>query len=141
LVIKAMDPSDPAQAAIIQWHQSLITNDFEKYSQVAVRGPDEGDALTKLVFDRMRQGIPPTVLSYDGTGDFDKLVPEADRAILQDLRTFSLVGCLPLAGEGGEVRAQAVVSARKIMGKWKVFGGSFGRPATQFAGGCPIKPN
>jgi hypothetical protein len=141
LKIKAMDPSDPAQAAILQWHQSLVANDFEKYSQVAVRADIEGDELRRVVFDRMRQGVPVTVLANDGTADFERLVPEEDREDLKGLRTFSLVGCLPHPGESGEIRTQAVVSARKIVGEWKVFGGSFGPPATQFAGDCPVKSN
>ena len=143
LPLKALDPSDPAQAAIMRWHQALVTDDFDAYSVSAVHGIDEGDALRTVVFDRMRQGVPPTILSYDGTHDFDKLASEADRVIFKGLRTFSLVGCLQVTANVHSVRVMSVVSAREIEGRWRVYGGSFGMPSTPFAGGCPIttKPN
>src|SRR5262245_6729399 len=31
VLLRALDPSDPAQAAIIRWHQSLLANDYQEF--------------------------------------------------------------------------------------------------------------
>lgn len=127
-----------ALAAISQWHQALIADDFDAYSWVAARCVDEGDALRAVAFDRMRQGVPTTIFAYEGTHDFDKLASETDRGILEGLKTFSLVGCLRLPVKGRSVQVMSVVSVREIEGRRRVYGESFGTPSTPFAGDCPI---
>jgi hypothetical protein len=137
LALGPLDPSDPAQLVVIQWHQALVANDFAKYSAVAIRGADESDELRKLVFDTMRSGAPDTILANDGTKDLEKLSTPEDKSWI-GLRSFALVGCIKRAADGQIVRVMSVVSVRHVLGEWKVYGGSFGAPSTPFAGQCPI---
>jgi hypothetical protein len=37
--MKALNPSDPAQAAIMRWHRSLLANDYPTFSQLEFHTP------------------------------------------------------------------------------------------------------
>lgn len=138
LALSSLDPSDPAQLAVIQWHRALVTSDFATFSAVQVRGTDDNDEMRELAFDVFQQGAPQTIAVHDGTQDLEKLYEPSDKS-WKGSRLFALVGCINGANDGRRVRVMSVVSVRKVLGEWKVYGGSFGAPSTPFAGGCPIR--
>src|SRR5262249_52131871 len=129
--LRVLDPSDPAQAVIIQWHQSLLANDFQEFFEVEFRTPQVSDRMIRILFDGIRErGVPPVILSSEAPKG---VTPEG-------FRTYGLVGCIRNSESSGPVRMMSVVTVRNIGGQWKVGGASFGAPSTEYDGPCPMQP-
>jgi len=132
--LKTPDLSDPTQAAIMQWHQALVANDFPTFVRVDFHTSAVSDDMIKIGFDSMRSGgMPQTVLIAKAPEKISSLGPPG-------LRVYMLVGCMKLPGSAGEVRLASAVWARIANGQWKVGGSSFGIAPPEFAGACPMKP-
>lgn len=138
LALGAPDAADPAQAALIQWHRALVDGDFAAYAEVDFHAVGATEAERRWFFDTIRPSVPEQILVSDGTGNFDELVPAADRALVEKLRVFTLVGCSAQSGNSNESRSVAVVDIREQDGKWKVGGSSFGPPNEYTEGPCPM---
>lgn len=133
--MRALDPSDPAHAAIMRWHRALLANDFPAYAQVIFHTSQVNDGMSRVMFDGIRNiVVPRTILISEAAEKIERLVPKG-------VKVYALVGCMKLPGAPHEVRLMAVVNARIFNGQWKVGGASFGTPSAEFDGACPLKPS
>jgi hypothetical protein len=128
-----LSSSEPAQLAILRWHESLVDGRFDQFAQVQVRGTGESDELLRLWFEEIRRGVPPTIRALDMTRT-SKLLGSDE----WEFKTFVLVGCLT-PSSGLPVRRMSVVNLKQIDGEWRVYGGDFGPPSKPFVGECPIQ--
>jgi hypothetical protein len=130
--LRALDPSDPAQAAIIRWHKSLLANDYQEFSDVEFRTPQVSDKMIRILFDGIRKrGVPPTILSSEGPESF---APAG-------VKIYGLVGCMRNSEDSGAFRLMSVVNVRNVGGQSKVGGASFGTPSKEYDGPCPMMPS
>lgn len=141
LHLAPLDPSDPAQVAVIQWHQALVERDFAAYAAVDFHAVDATEASRRMWFDALADsGIPRQIAVNDGTGKFDDVsgIPAADRKLLAALRLFTVVGCASPGDGNPDVRRVADISVREVSGQWRVGGASFGTPNAYTEGPCPL---
>jgi hypothetical protein len=141
LHLAPLDPSDPAQAAVIQWHRALVERDFAAYAEVDIHPVDATEASRRMWFETLADsGIPRQIAVNDGTGRFDDVsgIPAADRKLLAALRLFTVVGCASPGDGNPEVRRVAEISVREVAGQWRVGGASFGPPNAYSDGTCPL---
>lgn len=136
-----LDSDDPAQAALIQWHQALVDGDFAAYAEVDFHAVDATEESRRMWFDALVESrIPQKISVNDGTGKFDEVggIPSADRKLLAALRLFTVVGCDSPGNGAPEVRRVAAISVREVAGQWRVGGASFGPPNAYTEGPCPL---
>lgn len=141
LPLEPLDPSDPAQAAVIQWHRALVERDFAAYAEVDFHAVDATEASRRMWFGALADsGIPRQIAVNDGTGKFDEVsgIPSADRKLLAALRLFTVVGCASPGDGNPEVRRVAAISVREVAGQWRVGGASFRPPNAYTEGPCPL---
>ncbi len=60
-------PTTPQLVALVEWHRSLLSNDFRAYRDVVLTTPDpifgrSNDEMLKATFDSIRNTVPVTVM-------------------------------------------------------------------------------
>jgi hypothetical protein len=140
LILTAPNTADPAQEALIRWHRALVEADFDAYSEVDFHAVGESVKARRWFFDAIRPGVPPVIQVSEGTDSVARsLIAAGMPPDPIGMRTFMIVGCVSRLGGANAVRKNAVVTVRKLDGKWKVGGASFG-PTNEYTNGpCPLQ--
>src|SRR5690242_11054130 len=72
--MKALNPADPAQAAIIQWHRSLLINDYPTFSRVEFHTAQVSDSMIRVLFDGiLKFGVPRTIMISEADKKIEEL--------------------------------------------------------------------
>lgn len=113
-------PSNPAIAAFMAWHQSLLKGDYLAYKNASFWLTDSKEELKKQMFENLRSTTPTVVKIGE-----QKTNPNGSIG-------FYAVGCK------NNVRLISVISVGNKDGAWRVAASLWGPPWNETAKLCPV---
>jgi hypothetical protein len=118
--LQVPDPSNPAIATFIAWHQALLKNDFVAYKKLNFSLPQTPEKIVKENFDGQRANAPSTV-------KIAEYKVEANGSI-----SFLAVGCKD------NRRLMMMVGVAKQNGAWTLAASGWGPPWNDTYKLCPV---
>ena len=118
--LHAPSNTDPQEVLIVNWHRTLIANDFVAYEKITFSMPGIDEKLKRDMFQALKVNLPPTFKLTK-----PKINPNGSLV-------YYAVGC------AGNRRMISLLTLANTGGSWKVAPSGWGPPWNDTVNKCPV---